>query len=159
MSDRILIAKGADGFWRWRRASAEDETITFGTGRFVTSEQATNEALRVNQEPFILQLTPVDATLVTDVSQALRAPVFAPFNADQIGSLNAFQGTTATNPFTCQRDRTHGRLVAQPDGWLCMVCEYQQSWAYAFMADWTWKGMIPADAAAHRVDEASGATH
>lgn len=70
--------------------------------------------------------------------------IHAPFTTDQVASLNAYQLAGVMHPFTCGADGCHGiRLIAVEDGWCCasQVCDYRQGWAYAFMADWSWRGL------------------
>lgn len=64
----------------------------------------------------------------------------APWTAEQVTHLNAFQRSGRMHPFTCgQRDQhpnSEGVLVATEAGWHCpaMGCDYQQDWAHTFMA-------------------------
>lgn len=65
--------------------------------------------------------------------------VLAPFTADQVASLNAYQVAGVCHPFTCGNDSGHHVLVAFFDeGWRCLDCDYTQNWAHAWMADWSW---------------------
>lgn len=76
--------------------------------------------------------------------------VEAPFSPEQVEALNTYQRTGTFHPFTCGNERTDaahqayarengdrdfGLLVATHSGWECPVCQYRQSWAYAFMAE------------------------
>ncbi len=73
--------------------------------------------------------------------------VWAPFTAEQVEALNAYQVDGWMHPFTCGPCRdTLGTitpdgalddrlLVATVDGWVCPTCDYTQNWAHAFMAD------------------------
>ena len=71
-------------------------------------------------------------------SQDLAAhQIHAPFNQDQVASLNAFQQSGAFHPFTCAKG-SH-TLVATPEGWTCPQDDYTQDWAHDFMSDWSWK--------------------
>jgi hypothetical protein len=68
----------------------------------------------------------------------------APWNKDQVKSLNAFQNYSIFHPFTCPNwaDREHpkiGILTAVRDGWFCRQCDYTQDWAHDWMANWKWK--------------------
>jgi hypothetical protein len=68
----------------------------------------------------------------------------APWEPDEVESLNGYQASDAGHPFTCGRDecrhQTRGTpLQATADGWRCPHCGYGQDWAYAFMTDWTWR--------------------
>jgi len=77
--------------------------------------------------------------------------VYAPFTAEQVQHLNAFQADGLMHPFTCPKaarpdeDPYHSVesvLVATTDGWVCPVdgCTYTQDWAHSFMAAWTSAG-------------------
>jgi hypothetical protein len=82
--------------------------------------------------------------------------VDAPFLPEQVRSMNAYQASGHGHPFTCGRDRSDvahrahqrehggdlGQLLATEGGWVCPVpgCGYVQSWAWLFMADWSWGG-------------------
>jgi len=67
--------------------------------------------------------------------------VTAPFTAEQVLCLNAFQGKGDWHPFTCgsgrRTDADHkdgeGKLVAHLDGWRCPYCKYRQTWAHETM--------------------------
>lgn len=64
----------------------------------------------------------------------------APFDADQVRWLNAYQRGGAFHPFTCP-ERHIGKervLVAHTEGWFCPSCTYTQDWAHTFMADPRW---------------------
>ncbi len=63
----------------------------------------------------------------------------APFSADTVIRLNAYQQSRAFHPFTCG-GTCGGRsvLVAQEQGWVCPSCDYTQDWAHNFMADPRW---------------------
>ena len=71
----------------------------------------------------------------------------APFNEEQIKSINEFQQSGAFHPFTCgsgrRTDADHtdgeGLLVATADGMICPFCDYRQDWVHDFMADGSWK--------------------
>lgn len=68
--------------------------------------------------------------------------VTAPFTRSQCASLNEYQTAGMFHPFTCGEPTCHGiRLVAVADGWRCanQICGYQQDWAHAWMADWSWR--------------------
>jgi hypothetical protein len=68
----------------------------------------------------------------------------APWTAEQIADLNAYQWSDYYHPYTCGNDRMSrdhqdyqalvggdfGQLVATPEGWLCPVCGYRQNWAH-----------------------------
>lgn len=61
----------------------------------------------------------------------------APFTAEQVERLNAFQHRPEIHPFTCPNDHRPGDndvLVAHEDGWHCPSCDYRQTWAHAGMA-------------------------
>jgi hypothetical protein len=64
----------------------------------------------------------------------------APFTAEQVETMNAFQSLDTVHPFTCANDHAGDDvLVAHEDGWRCPSCEYRQHWAHGFMAD---KGIV-----------------
>jgi len=69
----------------------------------------------------------------------------APFTADQVNSINAYQLSETGPLFTCRRDECRRMirmpLVAYPDGLHCRAldsCEYTQYWVAPWMADWSW---------------------
>jgi hypothetical protein len=63
----------------------------------------------------------------------------APWNEDQVKSLNDFQQFSNLHPFTCS---CHATLVATPNGWNCPDgCSVSQDWCWDMMSDWTWKRM------------------
>lgn len=79
--------------------------------------------------------------------------IYAPWNQDQIASLNAYQKSCCMHPFTCgnnrgdqahreyaakQEDIDWGILTATENGWVCPVCGYTQNWAHTFMGNWAW---------------------
>jgi hypothetical protein len=77
----------------------------------------------------------------------------APWNEDQVQSLNKFQEAGCFHPFTCggvvvikdkgppYREDCRCDLVATTEGWKCPNCSYTQDWCHEFMADWSWKRM------------------
>lgn len=67
--------------------------------------------------------------------------IHAPFNDDQVNSLNEYQADGFMHPFTCGNNSNHGVLVATRIGWYCTDCDYTQNWAHGFMADWSWNGL------------------
>ena len=69
----------------------------------------------------------------------------APFTVEQVDSLNAFQASNVFHPFTHSRDEDGNEevLVAQEDGWHCPNHpEYEQDWAWDWMADGSWTKML-----------------
>lgn len=79
--------------------------------------------------------------------------VTAPWDWQEVATLNAYQFSAAFHPFTCANSSSHGggRLHATPDGWECPDCDYRQSWAHAFMADIrSWPQPVRLRATAHR---------
>ena len=63
--------------------------------------------------------------------------ITAPFTAAQTQLLNAFQFSGRFHPFTCggpDCPESSATLIATPDGWRCIYCDYRQGWAHAFMA-------------------------
>jgi len=79
----------------------------------------------------------------------------APWSPDEVASLNGYQASGAGHPFTCgvdtclyggpptpgRPDGRYGRTVLQAgiDGWQCPACGWTQDWAFAFMADGSWR--------------------
>ena len=64
--------------------------------------------------------------------------ITAPWTEDQVATLNAFQHSGLTHPFTCGAEHDmHQTLIAEPDGWHCpdADCSYTQDWALSVMAD------------------------
>ncbi len=64
----------------------------------------------------------------------------APWTAEQVAALNAFQHSSRYHPFTCGGNRTdekhldrEGVLIATPQGWICPYCEFKQDWCFDFM--------------------------
>lgn len=62
----------------------------------------------------------------------------APWNAQQVASLNLCQHIDHLHPYTCGDCGT--KLVAVAEGWICpsKQCCYHQSWAHADDADGKW---------------------
>jgi hypothetical protein len=78
------------------------------------------------------------------MSERPRGTVEAPWTPGQVESLNAFQQAGTMHPFTCGSDAcpaVGGRavLTAREYGWVCLGCDYTQSWAHAWMTDWSWQ--------------------
>jgi len=76
--------------------------------------------------------------------------VHAPFSADQIESLNAYQESEYTHPYTCGSPACPAASWAGDDDWLPMAadadglhcidgCRRVQTWAHAWTADWSWR--------------------
>jgi len=68
----------------------------------------------------------------------------APWDDEQIRSLNTYQQSGVWHPFTCgtgHHEDGEVLLVASPSGWMCERddCDYEQYWAWAWMADWSWR--------------------
>jgi hypothetical protein len=64
--------------------------------------------------------------------------ISTPWTKEQVDALNWFQCSGLMHPFTCGfRHELRQTLVATVDGWFCPDdgCDYQQTWAHAFMAD------------------------
>lgn len=69
----------------------------------------------------------------------------APWSAEEVAALNAFQAAGQFHPLTCGLEHDDhdpipmrapdNVLVATPDGWRCphYGCKYTQDWAPAFM--------------------------
>lgn len=79
----------------------------------------------------------------------MNEKITAPFTPDQAASLNSYQVSGLFHEYTCGGEpedcparRTLGSsvLIATVDGWRCPYCNYQQDWALAWMADWSWDG-------------------
>ena len=68
------------------------------------------------------------------------AKVSAPFTAEQVASLNAYQAEGVGHPLTCGGRECREVLRATPTGWVCPRCDYRQGWAHSFMADGLWHG-------------------
>jgi hypothetical protein len=162
MEDRVQIYRGTDQLWHWKRIRPDASLVSASACGLTSVGDAMATARRVNAQPYILEAnTSRDDTLITDasaglvvdaqtgrdadeVNAAIRAgTVFAPFTHSQVDSLNAFQTQPGGNPFLCGNDPTHF-LVAELDGWRCVVCAYVQLWAHREMTDWTWKSLAPA---------------
>jgi hypothetical protein len=76
--------------------------------------------------------------------------VKSPFTVEQVESLNEYQAAGVFHPFTCGRCRDADEtfpmtdehlLTATVDGWRCPTCDYEQDWAWRWMADFEWKVM------------------
>lgn len=52
------------------------------------------------------------------------------FTEDQCDRLNKYQQLGEFHPYTCGKDSLHSALVATKAGWLCLDCNYTQSWAH-----------------------------
>lgn len=70
--------------------------------------------------------------------------IIAPWTDDQVTSLNAFQADGRMHEFTCNWGHhcLVRSLTATKDGWVCKGCPYKQAWAYDWMCNWEWKGML-----------------
>lgn len=72
--------------------------------------------------------------------------VDAPWTAAQVDSLRRYQRESMFHPFTCpnrrdgrhERTRDLGVLEVTPAAWICPDCDYVQTWAHAWMADFAW---------------------
>ncbi len=78
------------------------------------------------------------------------AQVHAPWTEDQVASLNAYQVSGVFHSFTGNNDLLPSGeddvLVAQEDGWRSIVdAGYRQTWAWAWMADWSWNQLPGGD--------------
>ena len=78
---------------------------------------------RANQRPLP---TPELSTPQVDLIEA-------PFSAEQVNALNAFQLRGDFHSFTCGKHSGHRDLVATEKGWICEDCDYTQNWAHSFM--------------------------
>lgn len=72
--------------------------------------------------------------------------IHAPFTAEQVTNLWAWQQSRWVHPFTCvnRSDEYHGWTVhvsqmgalwPYEEGWYCPWCDYKQDWAHSFMVD------------------------
>lgn len=66
----------------------------------------------------------------------------APWTAETVMALFAYQRDTMNHAFTCGDRADHplfdgdqGVLVPTVGGWICPFCSYTQNWAYASMAE------------------------
>lgn len=75
----------------------------------------------------------------SNAGMVVAGHALAPFTRTQIASLNSYQGSSMSHPFTCGTDSGHLPLHAEADGWVCLDCDYTQTWAHAHMADWSWR--------------------
>lgn len=69
----------------------------------------------------------------------------APFEPEQVESINGFQEAGLMHPFTCPCDHhDESVLVATVDAMVCPDddCEYRQSWVHDFMADGSWSDIL-----------------
>jgi len=77
------------------------------------------------------------------MSQILEAP----WNDEQVMSLNTYQTGGRGHLFTCGEREADGQahvLQATREGWYCPTCRskgkaYVQTWCHDFMADWSWE--------------------
>ena len=59
----------------------------------------------------------------------------APWDADVVKGLNAWQASGHVHPFTCGTDGCRTTLRATEAGWECPTgCGYTQDWAHEFMS-------------------------
>lgn len=66
--------------------------------------------------------------------------VHAPWNDDQVASLNAYQESGVFHPFTCGSGEEQVDLTATHDGWIARKSgPVVQTWAHKWMADWSWR--------------------
>ena len=64
-----------------------------------------------------------------------------PWDAEQVRSLNAYQAAGVMHPFTSMSGTD---LIATTDGWIERDGgPVVQTWAHAWMADWSWKETFP----------------
>ncbi len=64
--------------------------------------------------------------------------VYAPFQEDQVNSINACQKSGYFHPLTCGNNSNHPPLVATEEGLICLKCNYQQIWVFEWIANWEW---------------------
>ena len=64
----------------------------------------------------------------------------APWNDNQVASLNAYQAAGYVHPFTHGDGEQQVDLIATRDGWVAKEGgPVVQTWAHEFMADWSWR--------------------
>lgn len=67
------------------------------------------------------------------------------FTPDEVASLNEYQNCGIFHPFTCgsdvraEHEDGEGILIATESGWMCPYCDFRQSYAPAWMRDWSWR--------------------
>lgn len=54
----------------------------------------------------------------------------APWSAEQLEELRAFQADGRFHSYTCGVESTHPPLVPTPEGFVCEACGYRQGWAF-----------------------------
>lgn len=60
----------------------------------------------------------------------------APWTAETVKALNAYQAAGPYHPFTCPHAHPDGRdLYATTEGWRCRHCDYTQDWAISGAID------------------------
>lgn len=78
-----------------------------------------------------------------DVANTIEKTILAPWTDEQVTSLNEFQTMGFMHPFTCRVGSSHGPgyLLATTNGWQCTEknCDYNQTWAHAFMVNGEWR--------------------
>jgi hypothetical protein len=55
---------------------------------------------------------------------------WAPWSAEEVANLAAWQACGWVHPYTCPESRP---LTPGPDGWVCTTCGYEQLWCWAPM--------------------------
>lgn len=68
--------------------------------------------------------------------------IFAPFDEQQIASIDGFQACPEFHPYTCcnhQSMRSRTNMLAYRAGLVCPNCGRLQKWAWDFSADGSWK--------------------
>ncbi len=76
--------------------------------------------------------------------------IIAPFTHKQVISINQYQVSGFTHPFTCTKCRdtfdvgtNEYKLVATLAGFICPTCDSTQDWCHTFMADDSWIELNP----------------
>ncbi len=69
MEDRIEIFMDPHHWWRWRRVTENDEVVAGSAGGYEQQNECMRAAIRVNQQPYILEVLEEDFTLVADTTQ------------------------------------------------------------------------------------------
>lgn len=136
---------------RQRRGSAvtdDQDTVTFAGYEFVATgngvELTCTRCILTPSWYFHAMPTPLFKIVETVREHNDQCPnrshtLFAPFTPEQVERLNRYQVEASMHPFTCANRDSHSEgavLTATVDGWVCGECDYTQTWAHRFMAEW-----------------------
>lgn len=74
----------------------------------------------------------------------------SPWTEDEVNSLNEYQHSGLFHPFTGVNENAPSGeddvLIATEEGWASSFTpSYQQTWAWKWMANWSWKEMFKRD--------------